>query len=127
MDNKNNIILIAIAILAIALIAVGIFAFTSNSEQVSVNDNVTVQNTTNNTTTKVIMLDKDGNVTNKTVVGDNSTRNDTNTSNVTYRVYNPQSDSYVTVIGEGYDVEVDRWYTYDTDGVRYYNTRIKNH
>lgn len=127
MDNKNNIILIAIAILAIALIAVGIFAFTSNSEQVSVNDNVTVQNTTNNTTTKVIMLDKDGNVTNKTVVGDNSTRNDTNTSNVTYRVYNPQSDSYVTVIGEGYDIEVDRWYTYDTDGVRYYNTRIKNH
>jgi hypothetical protein len=31
----------------------------------------------------------------------------------------------VTVIGEGYDDEVDRWYTYDTDGVRYYNTRIK--
>ena len=46
-------------------------------------------------------------------------------TNETYRVYNPQSDSYVTVIGEGYDAEVDRWYTYDTDGVRYYNTRIK--
>lgn len=127
MDNKNSIILIAIAILVIALIAVGIFVFNSNSEPVSVNDNVTTQNTTNNNTTKVIMLDKYGNVTNKTVVGDNSTRNDTNTSNATYRVYNPQSDSYVTVIGEGYDVEVDRWYTYDTDGVRYYNTRIKNH
>ena len=70
------------------------------------------------------MIDENGNVTNDTVVGDNSKRNDTNTSNSTYRVYNPQSDSYVTVIGEGYDDEVDRWYTYDTDGVRYYNTRI---
>ncbi|WP_405294827.1 hypothetical protein [Methanobrevibacter sp.] len=125
MDNKNNIILIAIAILIVALLAVGIYIMTTNSEQSPVNDNVTVENTTNNTNTSVIMIDKDGNVTNNTVVGDNSTRNDTNTSNETYRVYNPQSDSYVTVIGEGYDVEVDRWYTYDTDGVRYYNTRIK--
>lgn len=71
------------------------------------------------------MIDKDGKDENNTVVGDNSKRNDTNTSNQTYRVYNPQSDSYVTVIGEGYDAENDRWYTYDTDGVRYYNTRIK--
>ena len=76
------------------------------------------------------MIDEEGNVNNDTtndtqIVGDNSPRNDTNTSNQTHRVYNPQTDSYVTVIGEGYDAEVDRWYTYDTDGVRYYNTRIK--
>ena len=97
MYDKRNIILIAIAILVVALVAVGAYIIATGSN----------------------------NVTNDTVVGDNSTRNDTNTSNATYRVYNPQSDSYVTVIGEGYDDEVDRWYTYDTDGVRYYNTRIK--
>ena len=89
---------------------------------------MTVANTTpENNTTDAIMIDEEGNVANDTVVGDNSPRNDTNTSNETYRVYNPQSDSYVTVIGEGYDAEVDRWYTYDTDGVRYYNTRINHH
>lgn len=125
--EKNKIILIAIAILVIALLAVGAYIITNNSEAPA--NNVTVANTTPNTTandtTDVIMIDKEGNVTNDTVVGDNSPRNDTNTSNATYRVYNPQTDSYVTVIGEGYDVEVDRWYTYDTDGVRYYNTRIK--
>ena len=71
------------------------------------------------------MIDKDGKNSNNTVVGDNSPRHDNNTNNTTARVYNPQTDSYVTVVGEGYDVEVDRWYTYDTDGVRYYNTRIK--
>ena len=99
---------------------------TTNSQD-SVN-NVTVENNTTNTTvndTNVIMIDKDGKDSNNTVVGDNSPRNDNNTNNTTARVYNPQTDSYVTVIGEGYDVEVDRWYTYDTDGVRYYNTRIK--
>ena len=31
---------------------------------------------------------------------------------------------FMTVIGEKYDDEVNRWYTYDEDGVRYYNTRI---
>ncbi len=125
--EKNNIILIAIAILVIALLALGAYIVTTNSEP-SVN-NVTVENTTSdnpvNDTPDVIMIDKEGNVKNDTVVGDNSTRNDTNTSNATHRVYNPQSDSYVTVVGEKYDAEVDRWYTYDTDGVRYYNTRIK--
>lgn len=122
--EKNNIILIAIAILVIALIAVGAFIATSNHNGPV--ENITVANATpENNTTEPIMIDKDGNVSNNTVVGDDSPRNDTNTSNETYRVYNPQSDSYVTVIGEGYDAEVDRWYTYDTDGVRYYNTRIK--
>jgi uncharacterized protein (UPF0333 family) len=123
MDNKN-IILIVIAILVIALIAVGGYIILTNSNNGSVNDNVTIAEPENNTT-DAIMIDKDGNIENDTVVGDNTPRNDTNTSNETYRVYNPQSDSYVTVIGEGYDAEVDRWYTYDTDGVRYYNTRIK--
>ena len=123
MDNKK-IILIAIAILVIALIAVGAFIATNNNHGPV--KNVTDANTTpENNTTDAIMIDEEGNVANDTVVGDNSPRNDTNTSNETYRVYNPQSDSYVTVIGEGYDAEVDRWYTYDTDGVRYYNTRIK--
>lgn len=123
--DKNKIILAAIAILVIALIALGAYIIFSNGDQASVNDNVTIQNKTTDNNTTVIMIDEDGNVTNDTVVGDNSTRNDTNTSNATYRVYNPQTDSYVTVIGEAYDDEVDRWYTYDTDGVRYYNTRIK--
>lgn len=125
--EKNNIILIAIGILVIALLAIGAYMVTTNSQD-SVN-NVTVENNTTNTTVNdtnnVIMIDKDGKDSNNTVVGDNSPRNDNNTNNTTARVYNPQTDSYVTVIGEGYDVEVDRWYTYDTDGVRYYNTRIK--
>ena len=124
METKN-IILIVIAILVIALVAVGAFVLTNNGEKTVADVNATQNNDTNNTTSNVIMIDKEGNVANGTIVGDNSTRNDTNTSNETYRVYNPQSDSYVTVIGEGYDAEVDRWYTYDTDGVRYYNTRIK--
>ena len=125
MDNKK-IILIVIAILVIALIAVGAYIITSNSNVGSLNDNVTVANNNTTNTSDVIMIDENGNVTNDTIVGDNSPRNDTNTSNTTYRIYDPQNDSYVTVIGEGYDDEVDRWYTYDTDGVRYYNTRIKH-
>lgn len=121
--EKNKIILIAIAILVIALVAIGAYLVTNNHG--SIENNVTVKNTTNNNTTDVVMIDEDGKDSNGTVVGDDSPRNDTNTSNATYRVYDPQNDSYVTVIGEGYDDEVDRWYTYDTDGVRYYNTRIK--
>ena len=114
--EQKNILLIAIAVLVIALIAVGAYIITSDS-----NNQVTdVANATNKTdnTTDVVMLDKDGKV-------NNTTGNSSNKTNTTYRVYNPQTDSYVTVIGEGYDAEVDRWYTYDTDGVRYYNTRIK--
>lgn len=117
--DKNKIILVAIAVLVIALIALGAYIITSNGDA-SVNDNSTLQNKTNDT--NVIMIDENGNVTNDTISGDNATGNDTNK---TYRVYDPQNDSYVTVIGEAYDDEVDRWYTYDTDGVRYYNTRIK--
>ncbi|MBQ2666043.1 hypothetical protein [Methanobrevibacter sp.] len=119
--DKNKIILIAIAVLVIILIALGAY-IASNGNDDAV-ENITIENKTQNNT--VIMIDKDGNVTNDTAVDDNSTGNDTNTTNQTYRVYNPQSDSYVTVIGEGYDDEFNRWYTYDTDGVRYYNTRIK--
>ena len=125
MENKN-ILLIGIVILVIAIIAVGAYIFMNETQQGNALANVTNQtNDTVKNATQPIMIDENGNVTNDTV-GDNSPRNDTNTSNSTYRVYNPQSDSYVTVIGEGYDDEVDRWYTYDTDGVRYYNTRI-NH
>lgn len=123
METKN-IILIAIAILVVALVAVGAYIILTDSNAGVGIANTTDTNNTANNTTDVIMIDENGNATNNTV-GDNSPRNDTNTSNATYRVYNPQSDSYVTVIGEGYDDEVDRWYTYDTDGVRYYNTRIK--
>ena len=123
MDNKNY-ILIGIVVLVIVLIAVGAYIITNND---NASANITSNTTPKNSTTvkNPIMIDKDGNVENSTVVGDNSTRNETNTTNETYRVYNPQTDSYVTVIGEGYDAEVDRWYTYDTDGVRYYNTRAK--
>ena len=127
--EKNKIILIAIAVLVIALLAVGAYLVTTNSHNASVNNatvaNDTSNNTTANDTNNVIMIDKEGKNSNNTVVGDNSPRHDNNTNNTTARVYNPQTDSYVTVVGEGYDVEVDRWYTYDTDGVRYYNTRIK--
>lgn len=117
--DKNKIIIIAIVILVIALIALGAYISSNNSNEPV--KNITIENKTNNTT----VIDKDGNVTNNTSVDDNSTINDTNTTNKTYRVYDPQNDSYVTVIGEDYDDEVGRWYTYDTDGVRYYNTRIK--
>ena len=119
MDNKN-IILVTIAILVVALIIISAYIITNDGN--TVDTNTTENNTTN--TTGVVMIDEKGNVKNDTVVGDDSKRNDTNQSNKTHRVYNPQSDSYVTVIGKGYDDEVDRWYTYDTDGVRYYNTRI---
>ncbi len=116
METKN-IILIAIAILVIALIAVAAFVYVSDSSNVDI-----TKNATNNTNKTVIDIDKAGN--NTTVVGDNSKLNGTNNTNATYKVYNPQSDSYVPVIGEKYDDEVNRWYTYDSDGVRYYNTRI---
>lgn len=123
MEN-NRIILIAIAVLVIALIAVGAFVLTQNGNGNQTNVNATSDNQTNNTTS-VVMIDKDGKdvngTANSTAVGKNNTKN----NNTTYRVYDPQEDGYVTVIGEAYDAEVDRWYTYDTDGVRYYNTRIK--
>lgn len=115
MDSKK-LILVAIAVLVLILVAVSAYIYVSDSG----NNN----NATNNNTTKVV-IDVDKNKNNTTVVGDNSTRNETNKTNATYKVYNPQSDSYVTVIGEKFDKEVNRWYTYDSDGVRYYNTRIK--
>lgn len=117
MDNKNY-ILIAIVILVIALAAVAAYIYTSESPA--------TDNTNNTTNRTVINIDK---ANNTKIVGDNSTKlNETsnNTNNTTYKVYVPQTDSYVSVIGEKYDDEVNRWYTYDADGVRYYNTRI-NH
>ena len=116
MIDKKNIILIAIVILVIALAAVAAFIYTSDSQNA-------VTNTTNKTENKTVL---DADKVNTTIVGDNSTRtdNNTNNTNTTYKVYNPQSDTYVPVIGEKFDQEVNRWYTYDQDGVRYYNTRI---
>lgn len=117
--EKKNIILIAIVVLVIALIAVAAYIYTS--------DNNAIEEVVNNTlkTENKTVIDVDD-AENATIVGDNSTRaNETgNDTNQTYKVYNPQSDSYVDVIGEKYDADVNRWYTYDTDGVRYYNTRI---
>lgn len=111
MDSKN-IMLIAIVVLVVALAGVAAYIITTDS------------NANTNTTTNQSVA---SNETNVTIVGDNSTlENTTNETNQTYKVYNPQSDSYVEVIGEEFDEEVNRWYTYDTDGVRYYNTRI-NH
>ena len=107
----KNILLIVIAVLVILLVGVGLYVL-DNGTGTDLTSGLT--NLTNNTTV--------ANTTNKTV-GDNSPRVN-NTTNATYKVYNPQSDSYVAVIGEKYDNEVNRWYTYDSDGVRYYNTRI---
>ncbi len=127
--KTKNIILIAIAILVIALLAVGIYTFTDSG-------NISIPNPLdNNSTTKdfinigTINADDIKNKTNDTVnvVGDNSTFNNTSNltnNNTTYKVYNPQTDTYVPVIGEKFDSGVNRWYTYDEDGVRYYNTRI---
>lgn len=122
----KNIILIVIAILVIALVCFGAYIYMNDNNQnpldmLNQTNATNATNATVNNTTDVIMIDDNN------TVGDNSPRNASsdNQNNSTYRVYNPQSDSYVTVVGEGYDDEVDRWYTYDTDGVRYYNTRIK--
>lgn len=122
--KTQNIILIAIAILVIALVGVGIYSFTSG-------DNV-LNTTLNNNTTDFINIgtinaNDTNNTNNTTVVGDNSPRqNETGNNTTVYKVYVPQTDSYVPVIGEKFDDEVNRWYTYDAEGVRYYNTRI-NH
>ena len=121
--KTQNIILIAIAILVVALVAIGVYSFTNGGDLNPLNA------TLDNNTTKFIDIGTiNANDTNNTtkVVGDNSPRNDSNASNTTYKVYVPQTDSYVTVIGEKFDEEVNRWYTYDSEGVRYYNTRI-NH
>ena len=131
--KTTNIILIAIAILVIALVAVGIYSFTSNDGELNI-ANVTLDNNTTDFIDIGTINANDTNGTNTTndttVVGDNSPRdnitNDTAKNNGTYKVYVPQTDSYVEVIGEEFDSEVNRWYTYDAEGVRYYNTRI-NH
>ena len=101
METKN-IILIAIAILVICVIAVGIYSFTNNGVDI-------INSTDNNTTTDFIDIGtiNANDTENSTVVGDNSPReNATPANNTTYKVYNPQSDSYVPVIGEKYDDEV---------------------
>ena len=126
--KTQNIILIAIAILVIALVAVGLYSVYNGDTNIDLLNNTNLTNPleNNNNTTDVVDVDNMTNLTNITdkVVGDNSNRTDITINNTTYKVYNPQSDSYVTVIGEKYDDEVNRWYTYDEDGVRYYNTRI---
>ncbi|WP_407380974.1 hypothetical protein [Methanobrevibacter sp.] len=109
MDNKNY-ILGAIIVLVVLLIAVGAYIIINDSGSAP-ELNITANNTT-------------ANVTNTTTALNNTTNVTPAQNNTTYKVYNPQSDSYVTVIGEKYDDEVNRWYTYDKDGVRYYNTRI---
>ena len=118
--KTKNIILIAIAILVVALVAVGIYSFTNGGNPLNA--------TLDNNTTKFIDIGtiNANDTNNTTVVGDNSPRNDTDSNKTVYKVYNPQTDSYVPVIGEKFDEEVNRWYTYDSEGVRYYNTRI-NH
>lgn len=121
--EKKNIILIAIAVLVVILVIVAAAIYTGETAQIDIIE--TVNNTTSQTVIDADNVNTDT-ANDTTVVGDNSTRvNETgNGTNQTYQVYNPQSDSYVDVIGEAYDDGVNRWYTYDTDGVRYYNTRI---
>lgn len=110
METKN-ILLIVIAILVVALIGLAAYIYINDTTP---DVNTIAENNTTNTSVDV----------NKTDVIDIDDKGNDTGNNTTYRVYNPQDDAYVTVIGEGYDSEVDRWYTYDTDGVRYYNTRI---
>ena len=119
--ERRSIILIVIVILVIVLGCLSAYVLTTNNPKLpQINLNTTNDN--NNTTDVIEVNDTvDANVT---VVGDNSTNNLTGNNTTDHKVYNPQSDSYVSVIGEKYDDEVDRWYTYDADGVRYYNTRI---
>ena len=117
--KTKNIILIAIAILVVALLAVGIYSLTNGGSPLNA--------TLDNNTTKFINIGtiNENDTNNTTVVGDNSPLNTTNQTNKTVaKVYNPQTDTYVPVIGEKFDSGVNRWYTYDEDGVRYYNTRI---
>ena len=118
--EKKKILLIAIAILIIAVI--GIAAYSGMNMQKNVSDNAQ----SNSTNTGELKNNTTGN--NNTTVGDNSVLNksDLNKTNKTYKIYDPQSDGYVTVVGEKFDNGVNRWYTYDKDGVRYYNTRISH-
>ena len=119
----KNIILVVIVILIVALIGVGAFVLNGDSN-IGLN-NITSNTTDNNSGSTILNINTNSTTNNTTVVGDNSPReNTTNTTNTSYKVYVPQSDKYVDVIGEKYDAEVNRWYTYDSDGVRYYNTRI---
>ena len=122
MENKN-ILLIAIAILIIAVI--GIAAYSIGNLQNNASN--TTDNTSSNVSTNTGNINSTSNATqnntnNTTIVGDNSVLN----ISALNKTNDPQSDSYVTVIGEKFDNGVNRWYTYDKDGVRYYNTRI-NH
>ena len=115
----RHILLIFIVILVIILGCLSAYILTENTS--NINQNIT-QNTTQNSTTKVVSNTSTNGF--KSEIRANKTIK-TNTTNKTgYRVYNPQSDSYVSVVGEGYDHEFNRWYTFDSDGVRYYNTRI---
>ena len=119
--EKKKILLIAIAILIIVVI--GIATYSGMNMQKNVSDNAQ----SNSTNTGELKNNTTGN-NNNTTVGDNSVLNksDLNKTNKTYKIYDPQSDGYVTVVGEKFDNGVNRWYTYDKDGVRYYNTRISH-
>ena len=128
--KTTNIILIAIAILVAALVAVGIYTFTNDGGEINILNATLDNNTTDFIDIGTINANDTNDTDNITVVGDNSILDNVTTSfgnnTTTYKVYVPQTDSYVPVIGEEFDEEVNRWYTYDADGVRYYNTRI-NH
>ena len=128
--KTTNIILIAIAILVIALVAVGIYTFTNNGGDLNVLNATFDNNTTDFIDIGTINANDTNDTNNTTIVGDNSILENVTgklgNNTTVYKVYVPQTDSYVPVIGEKFDDEVNRWYTYDAEGVRYYKTRI-NH
>ena len=128
--KTTNIILIAIAILVIALVAVGVYTFTNNGGDINVLNATLDNNTTDFIDIGTINANDTNDTNNTTIVGDNSILENVTgqlgNNTTVYKVYVPQTDSYVPVIGEKFDDEVNRWYTYDAEGVRYYNTRI-NH
>ena len=128
--KTTNIILIAIAILVIALVAVGVYTFTNNGGDINILNATLDNNTTDFIDIGTINANDTNDTNNTTIIGDNSILENVTgqlgNNTTVYKVYVPQTDSYVPVIGEKFDDEVNRWYTYDAEGVRYYNTRI-NH
>ena len=117
---------IILIILAGCIIAIGIYAGLTQETQVE-------NNTITNNTTNITNLTNETNDTDNEKTYDNSYSSNTQSSKSSsnsqssseeYKVYNPQSMDYVNVKGEAYDSESGTWYTYDSNGMRYYNTRI---
>ena len=109
METKDFIIIGLIVLVAIIGTAFATVTLMSDNTE---NDNGTVIK--NNNTTSI----------NNTSTETTSTPTEQSTNEKPngngYEVYVPQGDQYVRMQGEAYDSEVNKWYDYDSDGVRYY-------